>query len=379
MTTFNSFKNHVVRGKKGLNKGLPMGFPKLETYIYGLQKGRYDVIFGESGTGKSSFVWHAYVMHPYEYLRAHPEINKRLKIKLYSLEVAAHEVIAKMVCWRVYQKLGVLLDVNYILSRGKNTISDEVYKIVLNAQKYFETMLENTLEIYDRPMKPTDIKLDIDAYAKSNGKIIKDKEKKQVKYIPNDPEELVICIFDTVGNLELEPVGGKTSTKLTIDLHSGYCRDYYRNLYNYLAVDISHANRSINDVNRAKTGDLFHQLSDIKETNMLAQNCNLAMCIFDPIRYTVISPNMKTFMGFNVSVLKSRMKVLGILKNRSGENNKRVGLEYLGECGWFAELQKNMGQLEYDRIISQKSLSFIGRAEQGKILAQAIKKQSGNT
>ena len=72
---YKRFWNKVNRGIKGLNKGLPMGFPKLEGYIAGIQRGRYDVVFAESGVGKSSFVWHAYVMSPYIHAKTN---NKKL-------------------------------------------------------------------------------------------------------------------------------------------------------------------------------------------------------------------------------------------------------------------------------------------------------------
>ena len=53
---YDNFLKEVDRGLKGLNKGLPMSLPKLEAIIGGIQRKRYDLIFAESGVGKSSFV-----------------------------------------------------------------------------------------------------------------------------------------------------------------------------------------------------------------------------------------------------------------------------------------------------------------------------------
>lgn len=55
-TTYNKFFNKVNRGIQGYNKGLPMGFPKLEEYIAGIQKARYDVVFAESGVGNRTVI-----------------------------------------------------------------------------------------------------------------------------------------------------------------------------------------------------------------------------------------------------------------------------------------------------------------------------------
>jgi replicative DNA helicase len=52
--TYRKFWDKVNRGVKGLNKGLPMGFPRLENYIAGIQRARYDVVFAESGVGNKT-------------------------------------------------------------------------------------------------------------------------------------------------------------------------------------------------------------------------------------------------------------------------------------------------------------------------------------
>lgn len=359
---FKEFKNKVNKGRAGGNRGLSMGFSRLENILNGLHPHRYDVIFGEPGTGKSSFTWHAYILKPYEILINNPKIAERfnLKIKLYSLEVSREEVIAKMMCNRIYSKYGILLDPNLVFSRGKKILHNNLFALIEEQEKYFEELLSSTLEIIDKPYSPTQIKNDIAEFASERGRI-KEVENGLLKYKPKDDKELVIIIVDTVGNLRDESINGRTSKKLTIDLHSEYSRDIYRNLYNYLVVNVSHANRSVNDTRRLASGQVFHQLSDIKETNMLAQDCNVAMCVFDPIRYVNLAPSMKRFNGYQIDQLRNRTRTIGILKNRNGINNVRSQLLFLGEAGYFQELDKikEMNLAKYEKIKEIKGLSTL--------------------
>jgi replicative DNA helicase len=39
----------IKQGKKGKNKGLPSGFPKLDKYTYGLQRKYMTVLAGDQG------------------------------------------------------------------------------------------------------------------------------------------------------------------------------------------------------------------------------------------------------------------------------------------------------------------------------------------
>jgi hypothetical protein len=176
----------------------------------------------------------------------------------------------------------------------------------------------------------------------------------------------MIVIFDTVGNLVPEVYEGKVSRKGTIDLHSSYCRDFYRNLYGYTIVNVSHMNRSNNDSVRLRTGDIFPKVSDIKETGMLDQDANLIIALFDPMKHLSANPAMSTFMGYAVGEkLRNRFRALGILKNREGDNNKRMGMVYIGENGYFRELptSKDMPSEYYSRVSMIKHYKFLTQQE----------------
>lgn len=83
-------------GMQGRNRGLPMGFKKLSKYISNIQPGRYDLIGGATGTGKTALVDSAYMYNPIKYITAEKETDFSIKILYYSIEITPLQKIAKM-------------------------------------------------------------------------------------------------------------------------------------------------------------------------------------------------------------------------------------------------------------------------------------------
>lgn len=362
---FKSFWQQVNDGVAGRNTGLPIGYPKLEEYLNGIHRGRYYTLFSEGGTGKSAFTWTSFIINPIDYMLSQPEGKIKVVANLYSLEVVAPQVLAKLICLKIYRDTGLIVDPDYVLSYGKNRVRKEIYHLVYSYRQYFENLMTNgTLNIMDGNYGPREIKKDIDQYAAANGTFYKDENGKQ-RYKANSPDDYVMIITDTVGNLKLEDNAGKVSTKGTIDLHSATCRDYYRDTLNYIPINISHSNRSMSDPTRAKMGEVFPKMSDIKETNMLEQDSSVVMTIFNPMNHITISKALENFMGYDIKKLKDRFRCLGILKNRHGAVNKRVGLLFIGENGHFQELpsSKDMTAFDYGKILSLKHARFLTKNE----------------
>ena len=73
----------------------------------------------------------------------------------------------------------------------------------------------------------------------------------------------------------------------------------------------------------------------------------MVLALFSPQRYEI--PN---FRDYNIGLLRNRFRSLSILKNRDGEADKMLGLQFLGEIGGFDELPigKQMTEADYTRI-----------------------------
>lgn len=259
-----NFFNEIDRGRQGLNKGLSMGFPRLDDFICGIQKGRYDLIFAAEKAGKSSFVLSSYILNPYDLLN---KVDKtaNLKVFYFSLEMSKNAVLSKWFADRLYTEYKILVDPNIILGKKKNILPDYIYDKLVLIKEYYRKMLLESVTIIDESMNPTGIYKMICKYADENGKFINN------RYVPNNPDQTVVIIIDTAGNLKLEKVEGAINMKSTIDKMSEYNR-FFRNKFNYAPVMIMHANRGISEYSREKDGDVYPKTGDIKESHQPVQD-----------------------------------------------------------------------------------------------------------
>ena len=177
---FDKFREEVDRGLKGLNKGIPTGISKLDKVLNGLDRGVYYTIFSEGGTGKSSLAW-SIIINLIDYCLEH---KIKIKVFLFSLEVVAVRVLAKMLCYKIYKDKKILLDPDYLLSRGDHKPSLKLLDLIFSYKSYFDSLESlGVLEIHDTPHSPQDIFLKVENYALKNGKI----DRLTGKYTPNDP------------------------------------------------------------------------------------------------------------------------------------------------------------------------------------------------
>jgi replicative DNA helicase len=265
MSYFQDAKERIDQGLAGENIGLSTGMPKLDKLIGGVGRRTYTLVGANLGIGKTAFVDHAYVLMPYLFSR---ENKKGIKIRTfyYSFEIGRTEKILKWICYLVWMKYGVVLDVKEIQS--KNTLlSADKYAMVLEMEALIDQM-EEWVHIYDRPTNPTGLYMDLKDYAEKNGtwtevvKTIKGHEIKTKKYIPNDPLEIVQYIEDHVGLARGEKE--LRTKKEKIDKGSEYGVDL-RNTYGISKVAISQFNREIGDLDRRRFSELTPQLEDFKD------------------------------------------------------------------------------------------------------------------
>lgn len=355
MTTYNDFKKDISFGKKGSFRGLKMGLPKLEYFTYGVQKAKYFVLFGPEASGKSSLAINSFICNPYlDFINNKPNID--LRIKYYSLEVDRVEATAKIVSWFLYNMYGILSSPSTLLSRGNRLIPEHIEKIIDNNDDFFNKVFDR-VEIIDEPLTPSAIKQDINKFALSRGKIVKDKRGLN-KYVPDNPNEHVIVIFDTLSNLSLESEGGNVSKKSTIDLHSKNCRHLYRNLYKYTVCNVMHSNRDLSSSNRARYSEISPKKEDIIDSSRPSQEANIVIAVFSPMEYMNSNNNLSKYSGYDIPKLGNRFRSIILLKNRDGDNMKRIGTMFLGECGYYKEIVSStkITEQDYNYILSMKEV-----------------------
>lgn len=89
------------------------------------------------------------------------------------------------------------------------------------------------------------------------------------------------------------------------------------------------------------------QLSDFKESGNTQEDANVVLALFSPQRYEI-----PRFRDYDIVKMRNRFRSLSILKNRDGEADKVLGMEFIGEVGTFNELPKGleMTETDYNRI-----------------------------
>ena len=335
-TIFKNILKNIDRGQKGLNKGLPMGFNRLVEYVPDIQKGTYYLVGGETGAGKTAFTDNAFLFNPYDWYKANQKISKTsLKVFYWSLEIDKTVKMTKAICRKLYLDYGMVTDVNFVLSRGKNRISDEVFEAVKTCADYFEEM-EDIVTIIDSNTHPTAINKFMLDYAQANGEIkhkTVNNGKKDIeifdRYIPKNPDEHVIMIIDHISLMKRER---GFNTKENIDKMSEYLIPL-RNNFGYIPAIVQQLNRSNSATDRFKMDMVEPKLSDFKDSGNTQQDANVIFALFSPRRH-----ELETFRGFDIKKLKDRFRSLSILKNRDGASDIRIGLQFVGEVGYFQEL-----------------------------------------
>lgn len=359
MSSFDDLKGDVDNGRSGKNRGIPMGFDRLNHYI-GLRKRMYFLLGGLTGSGKTSLLDDAFILNPVEWVTS--KFNKKgqkLKIIYRSMERSRNYKLGKWVARKIFLDTGTIIPLGHLLGwTGK--LSDDDYKLFLSYKSYIDE-LTSIVEIIDGTDNPIGVATQIREHALENGTVEKI-DKYHKKYTPNDPSVLTIVVIDHIGLLK--PTKEYPSKKARIDKMSDELR-HARDFYGYTPVVVSQFNRDIANINRIRNGDVEPQLEDFKDSSQTQDDADIVMALFDPMRYKVEDPS-----GYDLSRLRDQWgakyyRSLRLIKNSYGEDDIRIGLGFLGQVGLFKELPKRilMTEDDYDRVVDKSY--FIKEDEDG--------------
>lgn len=348
--SFELLKNEVEKGLNDQNGGIPMGFERLNNYI-GIRKGIYTLVGGLTGSGKTSFVDDAYVLNPFDWTLTPEGKKSGIKIKFWyrSMERNRTYKYAKWVSRKVFLDQGIIIPVPKLLGWTGKLTKDE-HDLFLLYENYIKEM-EDSVIMYDGPENPVGIAKDLKKYAESRGKIEELDEYNKI-YVPNDPNEITIVVIDHIGLLKTTK--DLPTKKQAIDKLSNELR-FARDFYGYSPVAVSQFNRDISNPIRIKNGDVEPQLDDFKDSSSPGEDCDVALALFDPMRYKVPDPS-----GYDLDKLKDEygskyFRSLRLIKNSYGADDVRIGLGFFGQIGMFKELnrKKDMTDADYESVVNK--------------------------
>lgn len=345
----------IERGRTGGNVGLSHGLPRTSYYIPGVLKGNIYLIGGVTGSGKSALATDMFVCNPYDDYLTRADTTK-LKIFMWSLEISPEILLTKFICRKMFLEHGVLTDINYVLSRGKNRICSDIYDRVKSYASYYEDFEDRV--IINGSDNPTGIRNTLLEYLKSHGQIkektitIKNtnrttgevtETKRNIfdRYVPDHDNIYILVIVDHINILKKER--GFTK-KQTADKLMEYMIDM-SNRYKITPILVQQLNRNIEQVDRFKTSSIEPQISDFKETSDSTDAAHFIMGMSYPQRWEIGS-----YRGYDLTKLGNRFRGLKLLKNRDGNADVLVGLKFLGEVGTFKELPVGKEMTDNDYI-----------------------------
>ena len=340
---------------------IPWGFPRFEQECPGLEQGRSIIFTANSKVGKSQISDQMCIYSPYEYLDNNPEIDIKLKVFNFSLEMSKEEKIRQAICRKLFIDKGILIDTKTLGSKRRNEIlSQEILDIIKTYEAYFDKFCD-TVTYIDSIKNPYGIYKMIRDYANANGK----QHKKMVKferkqedgsvtsteeliddyYEPNNPNEYVVVMVDHVGLLQpekdqdLRTAIGKYSSDYSITM---------RNKWNYIPVIVQQQAQAQESIENAKMDRLHPTLDGLGDNKTTQRDANIIFGLFSPFRHKI--PKYPVRDGYDVTKFQDHIRFLEILGGREGGANTICPLYFHGAVNYFKELPEPTKLDEIDKV-----------------------------
>jgi len=340
--SFDLLKAEVEAGKQGKNNGIPMGFHRLSKYI-GIRKKIYTLIFGATGSGKSSYMHTAYILNPFDWYVNNRDKGVKFKVILFSMERSKVYILAKWLSRKIFIDQGILIPIQKLLGWWDTKLTKDEHDLFLAYEWYIKELLE-VVDIIEGAQNPTGIYKYVKNYAKDNGKFEKIDEYHTI-YIPNHPNEIVIVGEDHLGLTKLE--SGMKNKKEAIDKVSEY-NQYFRDSLGYSPVAVSQLTRNLSNPIYQKMDSFEPTIDDIKESGRPGEDSDNVISLFDPARFKTNDPSYKVDNFIDLSTGGKFFRSVKILKNTYGEDDIRIGMAFQGATGIFKELPKAKDMENFD-------------------------------
>lgn len=354
MSVFNRLSEEIEKGMTGGNEGLSIGLPRANKYI-GVRKGLYTVIVSGTGMGKTKMLHHNYILTPYEHYKSG---NTKMSFRgfLFSMERPKVYLIGAWITRKIFMDQGIYIPVAKMLGWWDDKLTMDEKNLIHQYKDYIDEMMEH-ITIIDGAHNPTHIYKTIKKYAEDNGRF-EDKDEYSKVYIPNKPNEIVQVALDTFGLLKKEQ--GIPTKKDAIDKCSEYYQ-WFRDTLGYSCIGVSQINRDLASPILMKMGDVEPSMETIKESGRPAEDADIVISIFDPLRYDLNRTLERDKLGYEPYKMEDKQtgarhyRRIKIMKNTYGESDIAIGACMNGATNIIKELprSKDITEEHYQAILSQ--------------------------
>lgn len=325
MSIYRDFYKTSLNNKQSIDKGnpviIPFSFsPKLCEAIPGLVRGDYIVVSASSGVGKSRFTRKVFIKDVLKYAS---QYNMPVKIFLNSLEEPEEKVAATLVGELYYRKYNTTLDYYTLMNYREDSLDDLTMNRVSECVEEAE-LLYKDLEVVQIP-SATGFYHKIRDYLATVGSFMYNGQRVSVgerwnKYVPDNPNQIVIAISDTIDKYPGEHIQGKMQSQFeTLKMFSSvYMRQRLGLACGVITVIVQ---QQVNDKEKVETTykgktiveKMKPSLATLAKYKATQEDATLAFGLFDPLR-----AGEKTYGDIDITSLPYSFRSLIVLKTREG-------------------------------------------------------------
>jgi replicative DNA helicase len=329
-------RQRIKDGLEGKFEGLSMGLPKLESVIFGVQRGVIGLIGAGSGVGKSTLL-------DYMILKAIEDAETKgitLNVFYNSFEI---DKLTKMCNWlsvRIYDKYEIVIPPEVIKGLGKHRLNAAQQELVDSEIDYIESLFKK-IHFNFKPENPTGLYKRVWRFMEDRGTFIKEayvddsgeEKQKIIGYTANNPDEYNLMVTDHFYLLKKER---DMDTKRTIDKYSEYQVELAR-LFKFSFINLQQFNGGLSSVERAKFKgvDLAPQQSDFRDTTNSFSDSDWVIGLMNPYKL-----DLDRCLDYDISKFRDRFIMAKVIKNRLSKDNLGIGLLTKFAAGSFIELPK---------------------------------------
>lgn len=357
---FDKLHKDILEGIEGKTQSIPIGLPKLGKYA-NLRKNILTLIFSTTGAGKSSLLDTMILNACESHMNSPSTVRMKPDFQVFSMERASKIRIAKWISFFVFRHEGVEIQLPKMLGWWDDKLTKMEQELILAQKDRIDTILNDYVTVHEGAKTPKEIyKIMKDRFEEiGEYEIVKTvdaktgRERNTKIYLPIDPNVVVIPAIDH-GNL-IKTTQDYPTKKSAIDKTVEFVQGF-RDLEGAAPIWISQVNRAISGVTRSKDGEQELQLEDVKESGDIVDACDIAISLFDPLKYKQSSKTQYVPEDFvDKTNGNNFFRSAQILKSSYGADSIRVPLAFNGFCGEFRELprKQDLNAIEYEELIQK--------------------------
>lgn len=349
-----SRRNRVLNGQINC---IPLTFPRLRTWLPGIEKRRYTVCTANQKVGKSKLCDYMYVYEPFFYMINHPE-QLRFKVLYFTLEMGKEEKFYEFLCHLLYRLDGIRIDPTNLKSTNAEYPCPERILELLESDKYQEYIrkFKETVIYIDDVRNPTGIYKRIRNFMLERGifhyKKITVKDEVGIKseidvvdyFEYDDSDEYIEVILDNYSNLSLESGLNKRDN---IEKMSKYAIDL-RDTFDIHFCAIQHQAQAQEGIENQKLNKLYPSSDGLADCKTTTRDVNLVLGLFSPFKYGI-----SEYERYDITRFKNNIRFLMVVEDRdNGAGGQICPLLFDGAVSSFSELPLPDNKKEIEKVIS---------------------------